>query len=425
MHAIISPGTIQGIINPPPSKSMMQRACAGALLHRGKTTIHNPGISNDDIASLNIIQQLGASIIHEPDGNITITSNGIHPISDIISCGESGLSARLFTPIAALSSKQITITGEGSLLNRPMHVFETLLPQLGVTVKTTNGCLPITVKGPLRPMDIVVDGSLSSQFLTGLLYAYAFNTSRPITVRAQNLISKPYIDLSLHVLRKFGINLMHERHEKFYLEAYHEHTNDRDIYIEADWSCAAIWLIAAAITGNLTLTGMHFASVQADIAILKALQQAGVRIITEGHNLKVDKADKLIAFNFNATHCPDLIPILSVLAASCNGTSSINGMNRLIHKESNRVESVSAMLYHLGVSFRIDGDTLHIEGAPYFEPAEIDSYNDHRIVMAAVVAGLRAEGAVVIKNAEAVAKSYPNFFQDLSSVEAQCILNDE
>jgi 3-phosphoshikimate 1-carboxyvinyltransferase len=422
MQAIINPGTIQGTITPPPSKSMMQRVCAAALLHKGKTIIHNPGLSNDDKAALHIIQQLGATIIYAANGPMTITGNGVHPISDTINCGESGLSTRLFTPIAALSKKAITITGEGSLLTRPMHVFEQILPQLGVTITTNNGCVPIHLKGPLYPRDITIDGSLSSQFVSGLLYAFAFNTTKPITVKVNNLVSKPYIDLSLQVLRKFGINLMHERYEKFYFEGYNEHDNDRTVYVEADWSIAAVWLVAGAITGDITLSGLNIHSTQADLAILKVLKQAGATVKIEGHSIQIKRADTLMAFNFNAVHCPDLIPILSVLAACCKGTSEIKGMNRLIHKESNRVESISAMLYHLGITFRVLDNSLFIDGVDYFEPAEIDSYNDHRIVMAASVAALRAEGAVVVKNAEAIAKSYPNFFQDLSSVDGNSIL---
>lgn len=425
MNIIISPGNILGTITPPPSKSMMQRVCAAALLHKGKTIINNPGLSNDDKASLNIIQQLGASIIYAANGPLTIDSNGVNPVTDSIDCSESGLSARLFTPIAALSKKTITITGTGSLLTRPMLVFEQVLPQLGVTIKTNNGCLPLSVKGPMQAKDISIDGSMSSQFLSGMLFAFAFNAPRPVTVKVHNLISKPYIDLTLHVLRKFGINLMHERYEKFYFEAYTEHSNSRVVYIEADWSSAAVWLVAGAISGSLTINGINIESVQADAAVLKVLKQAGVNITIEGHSIRIDKAPKLAAFNFDATHCPDLIPILSILAGCCTGTSTIKGMNRLIHKESNRVESISAMLYHFGISFHVENDSLFIDGAAYFEPAEIDSYNDHRIAMAAAVAALRAEGAVVIKNAGAVAKSYPKFFQDLSSVGANCILKDE
>ncbi|MBS1773471.1 MAG: 3-phosphoshikimate 1-carboxyvinyltransferase [Bacteroidetes bacterium] len=425
MQAIISPGNIHGSITPPPSKSMMQRVCAAALLHNGKTTINNPGISDDDKAALHIIEQLGASITYLINGPLTVNSNGVNPNSNIIDCSESGLSARLFTPIASLSEKPVTINGSGSLLTRPMHIFEQTLPQLSVALKTNGGCLPLHVKGPLRPADMSLDGSVSSQFLSGLLFAFAFSAQKPVTIKVDNLVSKPYIDLSLHVLRKFGINLMHENYKKFFVEAYNNSSADRIVYIEADWSSAAVWLVAATIAGDVTINGLHLDSTQADRAVVKVLKLAGVSIKEQEHSIHVAKTEKLTAFNFDATHCPDLVPILCILAACCTGTSNIKGIHRLIHKESNRADSISAMLYHLGISFHIEGDTLSVQGADYFEPAEIDAYNDHRIVMAASIAALRAEGAVVIKNAEAVSKSYPDFFSDLSSLGAKCILKDE
>ncbi len=404
---------------------MMQRVCAAALLHKGKTTIHNPGISNDDKAAMDIIHQLGASIIYAINGPMTITSNGIHPVSGTVECSESGLSARLFTPIAALSAKPVTISGEGSLLTRPMHIFEQVLPQLGVTIKTDNGCLPISVKGQLQPKDITLDGSVSSQFLSGLLFAFAFNTQKPVTITVNNLTSKPYIDLSIQVLRKFGISLIQVGYNKFYFECFNVNTNDRSVFIEADWSAAAAWLVAGAIAGEITVNGINTASVQADMAVLKVLKQVGAKLVINDFSVSVSSEKKLTAFSFDATHCPDLVPLLSILATCCTGTSHIKGIHRLVNKESNRVESISAMLYHLGVTFRKQDDTLSIDGAACFESAAIDSYNDHRIIMAASVAALRADGGVTVKNAGAVAKSYPDFFTDLSSLGAKCILTHE
>src|SRR4030095_12711397 len=171
MKVTIHPSQLKGIIQAPASKSSMQRACAAALLSKGTTIIHNPGHSNDDKAAMDIIQRLGAEI-QVQRSELIVKSNGINPIASEINCGESGLSIRMFTPLVALSDKQITINGSGSLLTRPMDFFDEILPQLGVKINSNNGKLPMTIQGPLQPRNIEVDGSLSSQFLTGLLMAY-------------------------------------------------------------------------------------------------------------------------------------------------------------------------------------------------------------------------------------------------------------
>ncbi|MBL7729755.1 MAG: 3-phosphoshikimate 1-carboxyvinyltransferase, partial [Chitinophagaceae bacterium] len=172
MKVTIYPSTLKGSIQAPSSKSSMQRACAAALLRKGETIIHNPGHSNDDKAALGIIQSLGAAVSLQEE-SVVVTSNGIVPAEGEINCGESGLSIRMFTPLAALSDKEITITGTGSLASRPMDFFDEILPQLDVAVRSNNGKLPLTIQGPLVPASITIDGSLSSQFLTGLLLAYA------------------------------------------------------------------------------------------------------------------------------------------------------------------------------------------------------------------------------------------------------------
>ena len=173
MQVTIQPSGIKGIIQAPASKSSMQRACAAALLTKGETVIHNPGHSNDDQAALRVIEGLGATIEKLEDGSLKITGDGVNPGRAAVNCGESGLGIRMFAPLIALSEKRITINGEGSLLNRPMDFFDEVLPQLGVEVTSNNGKLPLKIKGPLQPKNIEIDGSLSSQFLTGLLMAYA------------------------------------------------------------------------------------------------------------------------------------------------------------------------------------------------------------------------------------------------------------
>lgn len=171
MKVTIHPSKLSGNIQAPASKSSMQRACAAALLRKGETIIHNPGHSNDDKAAVGIIKALGAEVEHMKEA-LRVTSHGIHPVEKEINCGESGLSIRMFTPLVALSDKEITISGSGSLVTRPMDFFDEILPKLGVKIKSSNGRLPMLVQGPLLPANIEVDGSLSSQFLTGLLMAY-------------------------------------------------------------------------------------------------------------------------------------------------------------------------------------------------------------------------------------------------------------
>src|SRR5215217_5178976 len=196
MQVVVSPSRVQGVIQAAASKSAMQRACAAALLKGGNTIIRNPGTSNDDKAALDIIQQLGANVTDKGD-HLSINSNGVQPVRDTIHCGESGLSIRMFTPIAALSNQAITINGEGSLKKRPMDFFSDVLPQLQVAVNSNEGKVPLQVEGPLQPADITIDGSLSSQYLTGLLFAYAASNATNVSINVLKLASKPYVDLTM------------------------------------------------------------------------------------------------------------------------------------------------------------------------------------------------------------------------------------
>ena len=187
----IQPSQLSGTIYAAASKSSMQRACAAALLTKGETTLINPGKSNDDLAAIEVIQVLGAHIEWLTNGNLIIRSKGVNPTKQEINCGESGLGIRMFTPIAALSKEKITLNGSGSLLTRPMNFFDEILPQLGVKIQSNQGKLPIEIIGPLIPANITVDGSLSSQFLTGLLMAYAASGANNVTINVKDLKSNP------------------------------------------------------------------------------------------------------------------------------------------------------------------------------------------------------------------------------------------
>jgi 3-phosphoshikimate 1-carboxyvinyltransferase len=434
MRVIVYPSKLQGGQIAPASKSSMQRACAAALLHKGKTIIHNPGHSNDDLAAMDVIQKLGAVVAINSTGNIalnnatiTVISNGVNPVGPAMNCGESGLGIRMFTPIAALSNQTISIEGKGSLVKRPMHFFDEIFPSLGVTITSQKGFLPIEIKGPLQPANITVDGSLSSQFLTGLLMAYAATEVYDTEIKVLDLKSKPYIDLTLAVLNAFGWNVKHTNYESF---KFYNHTPLKPLIeytVEGDWSGAAFLLVAGAIAGPLKVKGLQLDSKQADKKIISALISANASITIEpdgiilgpNKNMENGGQEKLNAFQFDATDCPDLFPPLVALASYCDGVSEIKGVSRLAHKESDRGLTLQGEFAKMGINIILTGDHMQIHGGGEIKSAVVFSQHDHRIAMACAVAALGANGPVEITEAEAINKSYTDFFIDLQQLGAK------
>ncbi len=417
MQVKILPGIVVGAVTAPASKSAMQRVCALALLHPGVTQVANPGTSNDDKAALSIIKSLGA-LVEESEEGISIT--GITAAGSFnfgqertIDCGESGLSIRMFTPIAALFSHPVHIVGSGSLLTRPMSFFDEVLPRLNVQVKSNNGYLPLQITGPLRPAAIEVDGSLSSQFLTGLLIAFARTTYKAVTITVSDLKSRPYIDLTLQMMANFGYHVTNNQYKSFTVHPATEPGQQPVEYtVEGDWSGAAFLLVAGAIAGKTVVKGLDLESAQADKAILEALKAANANMQVTANEIIVETAE-LQAFDFDATHCPDLFPPLVALAACCKGTSTIRGVSRLAHKESNRALTLQEEFAKMGVSITLDGDMMSIYTPKGLKGAEVHSRHDHRIAMALATAALKAEGETIIADAEAINKSYPAFFNHL------------
>lgn len=426
MKVSIQSTVLKGVIQAPASKSSMQRACAAALVAKGISEIHNPGHSNDDKAAMDIISRLGAKLEEQATDLLRFNSEGIHPVASFIDCGESGLSIRMFTPLVALSDKEITIKGSGSLVTRPMDFFDEILPQLGVKVKTQGGRLPLVIQGPLKPATISVDGSLSSQFLTGLLLAYAAAGASNVSIHVNDLKSRPYIDLTLDVMKRFGLKTPENRdYKEFYFddsvavaEAIHHYT------VEGDWSGGAFLLVAGAIAGPITVRGLDIASTQADKAIVQALMQANAGIAIDAKEIQLHPS-ALSAFEFDATDCPDLFPPLVALAAYCKGVTRIKGVSRLAHKESDRGLTLQEEFGKMGVVIHLDGDLMRIEGGKGLKGAVVSSRHDHRIAMACAVAALKATGETSIEHAEAVNKSYPDFYNDLRALGAAVSLNHQ
>lgn len=430
MIVTVHPSQLAGDIIAPASKSSMQRACAAALLTIGETILVNPGKSNDDMAALEVIQKLGAKVGQEENGHILISSRGVNPVNAEVNCGESGLGIRMFTPIAALSNQAITLNGTGSLLTRPMDFFDEIFPQLGISIQSNKGKLPLQIKGPLVPANITIDGSLSSQFLTGLLMAYGASGAKEVTIRVKDLASKPYIDLTLQVMQSFGWEVSNNHYQSFHFSGRHTTENTetgkekslpRQYTVEGDWSGGAFLLVAGAIAGPLTVKGLDIHSTQADKAVMKALKDCGAMVELSEKGIRIGPG-ALKAFSFNANDCPDLFPPLVALAAYCKGTSEIEGVNRLTHKESNRALTLQQEFAKLGVEISFSNDTMLVKGGEGLRGADTHSHHDHRIAMATAVAGLQGKGEVRIREAEAINKSYPDFYRHLQNLGAHITL---
>jgi 3-phosphoshikimate 1-carboxyvinyltransferase len=415
MQVTIHPSQLKGIVRAPASKSSMQRACAAALLRKGESIIEHPGHSNDDKAALDIIQHLGATI-EKVNECWKVDSKGIQPVTGKINCGESGLSIRMFTSLVALSEREITVTGSGSLMTRPMDFFDEILPQLGVKIQSNDGKLPMIIQGPLLPKNIEVDGSLSSQFLTGLLMAYSAANASGVSIKVNNLKSKPYIDLTLSVMKDFGFIIPENRdYKEFYFDkaAAASHTSAPVHYtVESDWSGGAFLLVAGAIAGPINVRGLDLSSTQADRAIVDALMAANAGIAMDAKGIQLHPVE-MDAFYFDATDCPDLFPPLTVLAAYCKGKTTIKGVSRLAHKESNRAITLQDEFDKMGVTIDLQDDLMIIHGGGEVKGADVHSHHDHRIAMACAVAALKANSETVIEEAGAVNKSYPDFYNDL------------
>lgn len=305
-----------------------------------------------------------------------------------------------------------------------MNFFDEIFPQLGIGISSNNGKLPLQIQGPLNPSNITVDGSLSSQFLTGLLMAYAASNPQDVTISVKDLKSKPYIDMTLKVIEAFGMKSpVVNNYETFYFDRTLIDQKKSDVVytIEGDWSGAAFLFVSGAIANEISITGMRNDSVQADIKILEAIEYAGASIKYQDGTYFVSPSN-LVAFEFDATECPDLFPPLVSLAAYCKGNTRIKGTKRLTHKESNRALTLQDTFGAMGVKIDLEEDWMIVHGGNNLKAAHVHSRHDHRIAMAAAVAALKADGPVKIEHAEAISKSYPAFYKDLQTLGAQIVI---
>jgi 3-phosphoshikimate 1-carboxyvinyltransferase len=412
MERYVEPSEVRGQLKAPSSKSMTQRAIAAALLSDGQSIIHNPSYCDDSLAAMSIAVGLGARV--EPLANmLKITGTGILKESKL-NCGESGLAIRMFSPVAALYPAEITMIGANSLKKRPMPMIEEALKQLGVKCTSSGGFLPITIQGPIVGGHCEIDGSLSSQLLTGLLMALPLAT-RDSEIKVNNLKSKPYIDMTLEILRSYGITIHNTGYNIFNIPGNQKYA-PHDYTVEGDWSGGAFLLVAGAINGQLTINGLRSDSLQSDMAIIRALKQADAQMMISENQIDISRSE-LKAFEFDATESPDLFPPLVALASFCSGVSTIKGVSRLIYKESDRGVALKEEFGKMNISIDINDDLMSVTGGRP-SGARVESHEDHRIAMAVAVASLGASGRVYIRDSQCVAKSYPGFFDDLRHLGA-------
>jgi len=412
MERSVEPSFVNGEVKAPPSKSMTQRAIAAALLADGQSLILNPSYCDDSLAAMSIAVSLGARV--EPEaGRLKITGSG-ELKEKKLNCGESGLAIRLFSPVAALYDEEITMTGAGSLKKRPMHMIGDALNQLGVKCSSADGFLPLTIRGPVKGGVCEIDGSVSSQLLTGLLMSLPLADNDSL-IRVNNLKSRPYIDMTLGVLKDFGINISNKNYTLFEIPGRQKYL-PMTYEVESDWSGGSFLLAAGAINGDLKITGLHTESFQSDMGILKALEMAGANLKLSKGSIVISKSD-MKAFEFDATESPDLFPPLVALASYCSGVTMIKGASRLVHKESDRASALSEEFGKMNIKVEINGDHLIVTGGKV-KGARVNSHEDHRIAMAAAVTALGASDTVFIKDSHCIAKSYPGFFDDLRKIGA-------
>jgi len=414
MQKIIFPvNSINGSIKIPASKSHGQRVLACALINKNQTAIEGLGNSDDEQGLLQLISDTGAKI-ERNQGKLIVEGIEFSEISDLnLTCRESGLAARMITPVLANASSIIRLDGKASLLNRPMNQFDEVMNKLEINFQSNEGKLPFEIHGPLIPRNIEIDGSLSSQFITGLIFGYVASPFlRKERIVVKNPTSIPYIELTLDVLRCFGVELKFEENTIQFAGPYE--LTKTEIAIEGDWSSASFFLVAAAILGDITIHGLNLDSKQADIKILEALTDFGADIQLDKGVRVVKKNSK--AFTFNATNCPDLFPPLAVLASFANGESMIKGVSRLIHKESNRALTIHSELTKMGAKISIVGDEMLIQGIENVNSAEINPHGDHRIAMSCAIMALKADKPTAIQDSEVVNKSFPDFYNFLEKL---------
>ncbi len=407
----IKPRRLEGIVAAPPSKSDAHRAIIAASLANGESVISNIAMSKDIQATLDGMRELGAKYtLNAKNKTVKIApkKGGLKKNIEI-DCCESGSTLRFLIPIALLSGKDITFTGRGRLFNRPLKPYFDIFEKNGIVYKQGENSLKLF--GKLKSGLYTIAGNVSSQFITGLLFALPLLDGDSEIVVTTNMESKGYVDMTLKTLKMYGIEIENKNYRRFIIKGGQEY-KPLNYIVEGDYSQAAFFLVAGALGCDVTVKGLSQDSLQGDRQIIDIIKKVGAKIIKTDDGIKAQRTAVMKGITVDVSDIPDLVPIMAVLFAFCEGESRIVNAARLRMKESDRLSAIAKELSNLGADIVEGGDYLRIFGKQVLEAKTVSSWNDHRIAMAMAIAACRCEGeSVTIMGSESVSKSYPDFFE--------------
>ena len=418
MKIKIKPSTLNGTIEIPPSKSYSHRAVIAAALAEGgkKSKINNLKFSVDITTTTYIMENWGAEISRGESSLEIVGNDGkVVPKDKYVQCNESGSTIRFLIPIGLTNENELIFDGKGKLVDRPLDSYYRVFDKQGIFYKNENGKLPLTVNGKLKAGNYEIDGNISSQFITGLLYALPLLDGDSKLTINRNLESKGYIDLTLEILKLAGIEIVNNNYKSFDIRG-NQIYKPFDYTVEGDYSQVAFWIVAGIISANrdneVKCLHVNKNSLQGDREIIEIVERMGANLeIFEDY--VIVKPSKTKGTVIDISQCPDIAPILTVLAALSEGETRIINGERLRIKESDRITSIKTELNKLGANVTEEGDSLIIQGVEGFTGGvTVSAWNDHRIAMSLAVASSRCEKEIVLEEAESVRKSYPHFWDD-------------
>lgn len=405
-------GRAEGKVSPPPSKSHTHRAIIMSALSEGRCEVSSPLISFDTRATMDAVRAMGA-VVTEREGSVTVECESIHAPDRTIDVMNSGTTMRLMTGISSLFSEKVVLTGDSSIQKRPMGPLLDSLSAAGVECSSNGGKPPVEVRGPITGSELVIDGGVSSQFVSSLIMSSPL-TGRPTDVRITgHLVSKPYIDITTSMMGKFGVEVTEEGNV-FHAEP--QHYRPTDYRVPADFSSSAFPLVAGGIAGRVTARGMDMSDPQGDRKIIDVLKEAGCDVEVSGDEVTCSNTGRLEGAEIDMGDIPDLFPVVAVLLSTAKGRSRLYGAPHLRFKESDRIALTENMLRTLGADIRGTEDGCVIEGVERLHGGRIEHNGDHRMMMAAAVASLVSDGSVSMENDACWNVSYPGFPEQMRSI---------